>query len=445
MDDLVDLNILQTWADETVAWVMRTATDSSTLIQAAVGVAAIIAAFVIAPLTRGYLNAAIRRMGLSDPMLRWINVAERLLGPVLAMLFLWLAMSILPGVSPGTGTNLIAIMANLMTAWVVIRIAANLISNPLASRGLSLLAWGIAALNISGLLTPTIEILDSVAIDMGGARVSPLTVVQVMLSLGVMLWAATSLSGFLERRIGHVSELTPSLQVLIGKLLKVTLLTLAVVIALTSVGIDLSAFALLSGAIGVGLGFGLQKVVSNLVSGFIILLDKSVKPGDTIELGETFGWITALGARFVSIVTRDGKEYLIPNEDFITQRVVNWSFTSELVRLEIPFGVSYNSDPHELRRIACEAASKPERVSSEPQPVCHLVAFGDSSLDFVLRFWIHDPRDGVTNVRGAVMLAIWDAFKEHGVEIPFPHRQLLLDQSAVEGLAGAARNSAPRD
>ena len=147
-----------------------------------------------------------------------------------------------------------------------------------------------------------------------------------------------------------------------------------------------------------------------------------------IELGESFGWISSLGARYVSVVTRDGKEYLIPNEDLITQRVVNWSFTSELVRLEISFGVSYDCDPHEVRRIAVEAATRPERVTSEKAPVCHLVGFGDSSLDFVLRFWIRDPQDGVVNVKGQVYLALWDAFKEHGIDILYPHRQLLIDQ-----------------
>jgi small-conductance mechanosensitive channel len=216
--------------------------------------------------------------------------------------------------------------------------------------------------------------------------------------------------------------------VLLGKLLKITLITLAVVVALNSVGIDLTALAVFSGAVGVGIGFGLQKVVSNLISGVILLLDKSIKPGDVIELGSTFGWISSLGARYVSVVTRDGKEYLIPNEDLITQQVVNWSFTNQLVRMEITFGVSYSSDPHEVRRIAREAAAKPSRVAKDTPPVCHLTGFGDSSLDFVLRFWIRDPQDGVANIRGEVLLAVWDAFKEHGIEIPYPHRHLVVTQ-----------------
>jgi small-conductance mechanosensitive channel len=129
------------------------------------------------------------------------------------------------------------------------------------------------------------------------------------------------------------------------------------------------------------------------------------------------------------VITRDGKEYLIPNEDLITQRVVNWSFTNKLVRMEITFGVSYDSDPHEVRRIAREAAAKPARVDKNVAPVCHLTGFGESSLDFVLRFWIHDPQGGVANIKGEVLLAVWDAFKEHGIEIPYPHRQLLVKEA----------------
>ena len=178
---------------------------------------------------------------------------------------------------------------------------------------------------------------------------------------------------------------------------------------------------------GVGIGFGLQKVVSNFISGIIILLDQSIKPGDTITLGETFGWIRELRARFVSVVTRDGREFLIPNEDFITTQVVNWSFTDKYVRLDVEFGVSYDSDPHEVIRLAIEAASGVDRVVTvSKQPVCWMTEFGDSSLNFKLRFWIDDPQSGLTNIRGMVLIALWDKFKENGIEIPYPHRELIM-------------------
>ena len=155
-------------------------------------------------------------------------------------------------------------------------------------------------------------------------------------------------------------------------------------------------------------------------------LDKSVKPGDVITVGETFGWINSLGARYVSITTRDGREYLIPNEDMITTQVVNWSHSNDFVRLDIEFGTAYHDDPHLVRRIAIAAASSVGRVLNSQPPVCHITGFGDSSVNYVLRFWIEDPKVGLTNIRGDVFLALWDAFKANGISIPFPQREVRM-------------------
>jgi small-conductance mechanosensitive channel len=212
------------------------------------------------------------------------------------------------------------------------------------------------------------------------------------------------------------------------------LVVVAVVVATTELGVDLTAFTIFSGALGVGLGFGLQKVVSNFISGIIILLDRSIKPGDTISLGETFGWIRELSARFVSVVTRDGREHLIPNEDFITQKVINWSFSNDLIRLDVTFGVSYDSDPHAVSAMAIEAAAGVPRVLVSNKPVCWMTGFGDSTIDFILRFWISDPKNGLTNIRGLVLLAVWDKLKQNNVEIPYPHRELIVrDAVQVKG------------
>jgi small-conductance mechanosensitive channel len=242
------------------------------------------------------------------------------------------------------------------------------------------------------------------------------------------LWAATSTSNFLDRRLRSYPDLTPSIQVLLGKLARVGLITLAVLIVLSSVGIDFSVLALFSGAVGVGVGFGLQKIVSNVVSGIILLADKSIKPGDIITLGDNYGWVDTMGARYTSVVSPDGREYLIPNEDFVTQRVINWSYSNERVGLDVRFGVSYASDPHHVREVALAAIASVERVLSDPAPVCNLASFGNSSLDFALWFWIGDPIKGVGNVRSAVLFALWDAFKREGIEIPYPVRDLRLDK-----------------
>ena len=186
----------------------------------------------------------------------------------------------------------------------------------------------------------------------------------------------------LDRRVRASADLTPSIQVLIGKLIRLLLITFAILIALSTVGIDFTALAFFSGAVGVGLGFGLQKIVSNLVSGIILLADKSIKPGDVITVGDSFGWVSSMGARYTSIVTRDGREFLIPNEDFVTQRVINWSFSNDEVRLDVPFGVSYTSDPHQVCELAIEAAKSVARVLVSPAPVCHLKAFGECLTEF---------------------------------------------------------------
>lgn len=421
---------LQSAAD----WTLQHVTNVWTLLQVILLILLFGLSAYLAKLARPPVVALLERAKLPARVASQVRALPAVLTPLIYLILLGVALAVLQQITWPSRTYLLGVATNLLGAWIVIRLVTTFVSNPALAKTLAFCAWSVAALNITGLLDPTVTLLDSLAISFGDLRISLLTVVKGMLTLALLLWAASALSRFLERRINQVPDLTPSVQVLLGKLLKITLITLAVVIAINSVGIDLTALAVFSGAVGVGIGFGLQKVVSNLISGVILLLDKSIKPGDVIELGETFGWISSLGARYVSVVTRDSKEYLIPNEDLITQRVVNWSFSNELIRMEVTFGVSYDCDPHEVRRIAREAAAKPERVVSEKPPVCHMTAFGDSSLDFVLRFWIRDPSGGVANIKGEVLLALWDAFKVHGIEIPYPHSQVIVkDPIKIEG------------
>jgi small-conductance mechanosensitive channel len=242
-----------------------------------------------------------------------------------------------------------------------------------------------------------------------------------------------------------LSELTPAMQVLTSKLVRFSLITLAVVLALGSVGIDLTALAVFSGAVGVGIGLGLQKVVSNLVSGVILLVDRSIKPGDVIEMEGTYGWITSLNARYVSLATRDGKELLIPNEDLITGRVTNWWYTSDLIRQSVHVGVSYESDLHLAMRLAVDAAGAVSRILEVPKPACLLKEFGDSAVNLELRFWIQDPANGTANVRSEVMLRIWDLFREHGIEFPFPQRDLTLRNPEAVAEAFLDRSGATQE
>lgn len=321
---------------------------------------------------------------------------------------------------------IIDVSISLAAAWLIIAVLSRIIRSRFLARSVTLIGWTIAALSITGLLSTAVSGLDSFAFNIGDFRLSALTVIKGVFLLVGLVWFASFSGNFADSRIKQIDDLTPSLQVLLGKFIKISLMIIAVAVALSSIGLDLTALTVFSGAVGVGIGFGLQKVVSNFISGIIILLDKSIKPGDTISLGETFGWIRELRARFVSVVTRDGKEYLIPNEDLITQQVVNWSFSDDLVRIDVPFGVSYDSDPHEVIEIALTAVNDINRVSKRKTPVCWMTEFGDSSINFVLRFWIRDPQNGLTNIRGAVLISLWDQFKLNDISIPFPHREIIM-------------------
>jgi small-conductance mechanosensitive channel len=329
---------------------------------------------------------------------------------------------------------LIGLAATLATVWVFIAFASRLVRNRFVRRMVSWGLWIYATLYYLNVSDRVTAFLDRVAVEFGDFRISALSVISALIVIGILLTAARLISRLVAVNVGRNPDISPSMQVLTTKAVQILLYGLALYFGAQAIGLDLTGLAFLSGIIGVGLGFGLQKVVSNLVSGIIILLDKSIKPGDVISLGETFGWINSLSARYVSVVTRDGREYLIPNEDLITGQVVNWSHSNDFVRLDINFGTSYSDDPHKVRKLAVEAASRVGRVLVAPNaPVCHIVGFGDSSVDYILRFWIRDPIGGLTNVRGNVYLSLWDTFKENGISVPFPQREVRLIRQQGDG------------
>ena len=357
--------------------------------------------------------------------LRLLVTLNRRLGTLIFALLAWTAVIVMMQLSPWPSRRvLIYIAAVVATAWVAIRLAGQLVGNP-ALR--SVATWGLwlwVLTRVLGLSDEVAGVLGSLTLSIGPIQLSMLALITAAIVLAVLLTVARIVTQTSAARIRRNEDISPSFQVLTIKFLQLLIYGAAVLVGVRMLGIDLTGLAVLSGAIGVGLGFGLQKVVSNLVSGVILLLDRSIKPGDVISLGETFGWINQLGARYVSITTRDGKEYLIPNEDLITGQVVNWSHTNNYVRLDVHFGTSYGDDPHLVRKLAVDAAQSVSRVSRDRPAVCHIVGFGDSSIDYILRFWIIDPSGGLTNIRGNVFLALWDAFQAHGITIPFPQREV---------------------
>lgn len=390
----------------------------------------ILALFAIAHvLTRYVLDPKIDKWlrslkNMRPSQLRFLLLIARRSRLIMFALLAWATVLIMREVTWPSRTYVIALVATLASAWAFVAIATRLIRNSLLRTTVRYGAWAYVTVRILNIEEEAYKILDAAAIDFGALHISMLMILKAAMALGIMLTLATWANRFFRSRIGSIDDLSPSMRVLSEKLVAIILFGTATLLALKTIGFDLSSFAILSGAVGIGLGFGLQKVVSNFVSGFILLLDKSIKPGDVISLGDTFGWIQNLSARYVSVLTRDGREYLIPNEDLITGQVVNWSHSNTFVRLDINFGVDYASDPHLVRKIAREAAAGVDRVETTPAPVCHIVNFGDSSIDFVLRFWIDDPSGGLTNIRGNVFLALWDTLKEHDINIPFPRRDV---------------------
>lgn len=326
----------------------------------------------------------------------------------------------------------LVVTSSLLTAWIVINIATVIVANPLLSLVISIVAWITAALNILGLLDNTIAFLDGAAYSFGKVNISLLTIVQGLFALGVLLWVTTVVGQLVEGRIKSSENLSPSIKALSTKMLRILLVVAAVLIALKIAGINLTAFAVVGGAIGVGLGFGLQKIFANLVSGFILLLDKSIKPGDVIAIADHYGRVDSLGARYVSVLTRDGIEHLIPNEELITTRVENWSHSHNLIRIHKAVGVHYKSDVKKAIALCVEAAAVTPRVLKDPAPVCHLKEFADSSVNLEIRFWIDDPMNGRASVVSELLLGIWDRFHEHGIEIPYPQSDIHIRSSALK-------------
>src|SRR5215469_2827115 len=438
MVDYLNTPQLYNWAIDWIRSNVLTATNAEQL--ATVAAIFVCFAFLVHPLNRFFVSVADR---FSVRATRQILLPLALTVPwLLLLLTLWFVNIVFAEWQ--LGTTILRLAESLTLAWVIIKLSSRLVRSDRLARALAVLAFVVAALNIAGLLGTVTGLLDSMAVYVGSLRVSVLLLIKGAVTLALFLWLASTFSRVLETRLKRLSELTPAMQVLTLKLVRFALITLAVVLALGSIGIDLTAIAVFSGAIGVGIGLGLQKVVSNLVSGIILLVDRSIKPGDVIEMGDTYGWITSLNARYVSLATRDGKELLIPNEDLITARVTNWSYSDDLIRQTVIVGVSYGSDVHLAMRLAVEAAVAVTRILEVPKPACLLKEFGDSAVILELRFWIRDPANGTANVRSEVMLYVWDFFREHGVEFPFPQRDLTLRNPGAVAEAFLDRSGATR-
>lgn len=395
-------------------------------------ISAIFFTFLLALLVNKFANPYVNEAlsGVADKgkrRRRTVEILNIVLLPIIWVVLQWLMNVVL--LQLGYKHDLLRITASLLNAWIVIRVFVSLVpTNIFWRRIVAFIAWTIAALNAANLLKPTVKILEDFGFTVGDARITLYSIISGFLLGVVLFWFALLVSNFLKHRLSDSQHLTPSVQTLLSQLIKVTLIFISLIFTLNIIGLDLSVFTFFSGALGVGLGFGLQKIVSNFVSGIILLVDQSLQPGNVIEVGGTFGKVKTLGARYTTVETRDGHEYLIPNERFITQEVVNWAFSNPKVRRKIEIGVAYDTDVELAMRLIVEATIGVDRILAEPAPVARLVSFGDSSVNIEARFWVDDPANGVANITSDFLLNVWKLFKANGIEIPFPQTDIHIKE-----------------
>lgn len=285
-------------------------------------------------------------------------------------------------------------------------------------------AWLLVALYLLGWIEPVASALESIRVPLGKRGISLLDALKALLTLLIFLLAGAWLGSIATRGLMSSTSLSIGLRVGIAKFARLFLLLLAGLLALNAVGIDLAALTVFGGALGIGLGFGLQRIAANFVSGFILVGDRSIRQGDVITIGERFGVVKELRARYMVVRDRDGVDTLIPNENVISAEVVNWSYGDRAVRLKLQVQISYEDDPRKALALLERAATGHPRVLTEPAPASRVMAFEDNGVALELRFWIQDPEDGVNNVRSDLHLAVWDLFKEAGITIPYPQRDV---------------------
>jgi small-conductance mechanosensitive channel len=387
-------------------------------------------AYAVGAAIRSRIELSSLAMGWPAPLRLFMRVLVGSASTAVFAVLMTLARVIMLTSTWPSRSYLLAVAANLAFAWLIIRLVTSVIRNEFIVRLVSLSAWLVAALSILGELNPTIEALDSVSVVLGGLRLTPLLLIKLGVLLAVALWLTNIASNFVESRITRSSDLTPSIQVLLVKMIRLALMIFAVAVVMSAVGINLSALAIFSGAAGVGIGFGLQKIVANFISGIILLADKSVKPGDLVTIGDSSGRISAMKTRYISVAAGDGREFLIPNEDLVTQKVVNWTYTDKNTLVKVGFGTNYDADPRLVCKLAIDiAATAPRAIKSKP-PNCILVEFAEAGMKFSLTFWIADP-DGMDNVKSDVMLSLWEAFKREGIRVPYPVREIRIRGGAL--------------
>ncbi len=350
----------------------------------------------------------------------------------------------------GLQAGMVDVAVQLIGLLLLIRVVIYVLRVSLGSRA-RLKGWGAAiagviwiflSLHLLGWGDEVIRALDGIGMQAGKTRISVWSVMKLLVTVSVFVLLALWVSRWLERHVLKLDALAPTMRIGIAKFVQAFLVGLSVLVGLNAAGLDLTTLNVLTGAIGIGLGFGLQSIAANFVSGFVLLMDRSIKPGDVISFTGTtgtategFGWVEELRGRYVVVRDRDGVETLVPNQHLITNPVINWSYTDPRVRLKLPIRVSYKDDPEVAMKLLLQATDGHSRILHEPAPVARLIGFGDHGIELELRFWIPDPQEGVNNVRSDVNRRIWRLFKENGVTIPVAQREIRVEMAPASAVA----------
>lgn len=365
--------------------------------------------------------------------------------PVLAVLLVLLAQALMSGFGGQGGENLtvLELAVALLTAAIIIRFVVVMLRQVFAPSGwrdslIRIIAWAVwvgVALHVAGLLPDLLKLMDALGFTVGKTRISLLLILQGVLSVMATVLIALWLGRFIEARAMATADLDINLRVMISKLAQALLVLLAILLALPAVGIDLTVLSVFGGALGVGLGFGLQKIASNYISGFIILADRSVSIGNLVTIDTHTGKLTKMTARYVVVRSLAGVEAIIPNDTLITSTVVNQSYTDTRVRQAIAVQVSYDADLELALKLLVDIAKGQDRVLTEPSPKAFIVKFGESGIDLELGFWVNDPEGGTKGMRSNMHLEVWREFRQNGIEIPYPQRvvRVLPPETVVAG------------
>jgi small-conductance mechanosensitive channel len=413
----------------------------------------IVLAILLASALAHYIKGWIRPLTARPDLPRWpkrFAIAGMVLAPafITVMLILGLRAAFASFEMP---TDLIDVALDLATVMVLVRFAVHGLSVSLGPNSwirswelqLTFLIWAAIAFQVLGWFSGIERTLDRIDLIPGKAQFSLWSLLKGIVVIAGFLVVTSLIARAIERRVMKLEGIAISTRIGISKFSTFALLALGVLLGVNASGVDLTALTVLTGAIGLGLGFGLQSIASNFVSGFVLLLDKSIKPGDVISFtgttgtsSENFGWVQELRGRYIVVRDRDGVETLVPNQNLMTNSVINWSYSDQRVRIRLPVHISFQDDPEVALQVLVDAAANHPRILKDPGPVSRLMSFENFGMRVEVRFWIRDPMNGVNNVRSDVNREIWRLFKKHGITIPVQQHDIrvVAPENDIPGL-----------